>query len=113
MALGLHSPVSMVASGAAVLFGLAVVVGLAAAGAAARGPRWHWVAMTIVWIAIQEYAAPEGRDGRVFVLIAPIGALVLVAIGGWLRRGARWAPALLGVALVAGGILAPEVRARS
>src|SRR6185503_6550761 len=74
---------------------------------------WHWIAMGIVWIAIQAYAAPADRQGRTFAIIMPVGGLVLTAIGGWIGRRIRWAPAALGLAAVASGILTPEVAARS
>ena len=112
MSLGMSSPLPMVASGAAMMLALATLVGVATIGAARRGRGWHWLAMAIVWTAIQEYAAPAGRDGRLFVLLAPAGAVALLAAGAWIGRRARWVPAVVGTLLVAAGLVAPDVAAR-
>jgi arylsulfatase A-like enzyme len=112
MSLGMHSPLPMVTSGAAMMIGLATLVGAATVGAARRGRGWHWLAMTIVWIAIQEYAAPQGRDGRLFVLVMPMGGVALVAMAAWVGRRVAWLPVTLGALLLLGGIVAPEVAAR-
>ncbi len=112
LSFGMHSPLPMVASGASMMLALAAVIGIATIGAAQRGARWHWLAMAIVWIAIAEYAAPPGREGRVFVLVPPLGGLVLLAVGVWIGRRVRWLPALLGGVAVVAGLLAPDVLAR-
>jgi arylsulfatase A-like enzyme len=109
MTVGMRSPLPMIASGAAMMLVLATLVGIATGGAARRGRAWHWIAMAIVWAAIQEYAAP---DGRLVALALPLGALLLLAAGAWIGRRVRWAPVVLGVLLVTGGLVAPEVTAR-
>jgi arylsulfatase A-like enzyme len=113
MAFGMRSPLPMVTSGAAMIVALAVTIGVATLGAARRGTAWHAVAMAIAWIAIQEYAAPAGRAGRLFVLGPPVGALALLAGAAWLARRVAWLPWAVGVGLVVAGVLAPEVRASS
>ena len=107
--LGMRSQLPMLASGVALMLGLATLVGSATIGAARRGPVWHWLAMLIVWVAIQEYAAPGGS--RVSVLIVPLGGLVLLAAGAWIGRRVRWAPVVLGILLAGVGLVAPEVPA--
>lgn len=112
LSLGMRSPLPLVTSGAAMMLALAVAVGMATIGAARRGRLWHWIAMTVVWIAIQEYAAPDGWDGRTFVLFMPTGAVLLGAAGAWIGRRVRWLPAALGVGLLVAGIVVPEAVAR-
>lgn len=112
LTLGMRSPLPMVTSGAEMMLALAVVIGVATAAAAGRGRAWHWIAMTIVWLAVQEWAAPAGRDGHVIAAVVPIGGLVLVAVGAWIGRRARWLPTTVVVLLVAAGLVAPELVAR-
>lgn len=102
----------MVASGAVMMIGLGALVGAATIGAARRGRGWHWLAMAIVWVALQEYAAPAGPEGRTLALVTPVGALALLALGSGLGRRARWLPVVVGIVLVVTGVLAPEVAAR-
>jgi len=109
---GMHPPLELVSSGAAIAIALGAAIGIATVGAAARGRAWHWLAMALVWAAIQEYAAPEGAMGRVLALAMPVGAVVLIAVGTWLGRVARWLPVAIGVALLAVAIATPEVNAR-
>jgi hypothetical protein len=94
------------------MIGLGALVGAATIGAARRGRGWHWLAMAIVWVALQEYAAPAGPEGRTLALVTPVGALALLALGSGLGRRARWLPVVVGIVLVVTGVLAPEVAAR-
>src|SRR6185503_215599 len=112
LSLGMRSPLPTVTSGAVMIVALAALIGVATIGAARRGRVWHWIVMTILWIAIQEYAAPAGWAGRTFALLMPVGGLALAVIGAWIGRRARWAPAALGLAAVVSGIVAPEAAAR-
>jgi arylsulfatase A-like enzyme len=111
LSLGMRSPLPLIASGAAMMLALATAIGAATIGAARRGRPWHWIAMAVVWIAIQEFAAPPGRDGRLFVLLPPVGGLVLVAAGAWIFRRARRLPLVLGVLALVAGLAMPDLAA--
>jgi len=112
LVLGIHPPLALLATGAALGVGLAVAVGVVTAPARAKGAGWHWLAMAAVWIAIQEYAAPDGTAARILALGPPAAALVLGGGGILLARRRRWVPVVLGVLLLAAGLVTPEVNAR-
>jgi arylsulfatase A-like enzyme len=112
LSLGMRPPLPVATRDAAMIVALAALVGVATIGAARRGRGWHSIAMGVVWIAIQAYAAPADRQGRTLAFLMPVGGLVLTAIGARMGRRARWAPGALGVAAVVLGIVAPEAAAR-
>src|SRR6185295_4697234 len=72
LSLGMRPPLPVATSDAAMIVALAALVGVATIGAARRGRGWHSIAMGVVWIAIQAYAAPADRQGRTLAFLMPV-----------------------------------------
>jgi arylsulfatase A-like enzyme len=68
--------------------------------------------MAIVWVAIAEYAAPDGRAGRLLALAPPLGAMALAVLGDRLSRVGRWLLPVACTLVLVAGIALPEVVAR-
>ena len=108
---GVPMPVEIAVAGAALLVALGAVIGVATIGAARSGGWWHPAVMVVVWLALQLYAAPEDRDGRMTAVVVALGGGGLVALGRWFDWS-RDALVVLGIAIVASGMAAPELQAR-
>ena len=108
-------PVWLLVRGAALAVGLGAMVGTGCAVVLRlrhHGLVWHRLAVALVWAGFALATMPATRPAHMAVLGGPVAGLGLVPLARWLAFKWRWDPVLLGLVVVAAGIVVPEMNAR-
>lgn len=115
MTLHTAPPVWLPVRAAALAVGLGALIGMGCAPLLRlrrHGLVWHRLAVALVWTALALATVPAARPAHVASLVGPVVALGLVPLARRVAFKWRWDPVLLGLAVVAAGIVVPEVHAR-
>jgi arylsulfatase A-like enzyme len=74
-----------------------------------RGPIVQTLALAVAWAALERLVVLDAPLFRRMELVPAAGALLLLALGSLVARRRPWLTAAVGVALLAGGMLAPGI----